>query len=121
MTQLHYTDDDKTPYCGKHLAHPDEKFLISRKLTLNLAEELKVDLCDLCLYIKWRMEQHSDVLGNMGKCPVGVTAYPGEEDIYIACDIPTLLHEGTPEDEQVHWDFSMGYWLGYDVDTLVSA
>jgi hypothetical protein len=118
---LHYTDDDKTPYCGCHLAYPGDHYVITRKMTMKKAEFLRLELCDLCLYIKWRMENHSDILSNMEKCTVGVTAYPGEEDIYLACDIPKLLHEGIPEDDQVHWDFSMGYWLGYDVDSCVSV
>lgn len=117
---LHYTEDTKTPYCGKHLAYPNETFLLSQKLTLDLAEELSVDLCDKCLYIKWRIENHSDILSNMDKCAVGITVYPGDEDIYLACDLPELLHKNIPEGEQIHWDFSMGYWLGHDADTVVS-
>lgn len=119
MILLHYTTDDKTPYCGWHLAHTGVPVLLSKRLSLELAEALGAHLCDFCLYTKWRVEDRNDVLSHMPKCTVGITLWPDDESIQLCCDIPLLLHKDIPEDEQVHWDFSMGYWLGLDVDTVV--
>ena len=48
---LHVTVDGKTPLCGRHKAHPDEEFVVSKKLSMDLCERLGVDLCDMCMYV----------------------------------------------------------------------
>ena len=116
---LHVTVDGKTPLCGRHKAHPNEEFIVSKKLSMDLCERLGVDLCDVCLYVMWRTNSHTDILEDMPKCRAGVMLWPAEESVYISCEIPKLLHEGVPEENRVHLDFHMGYWVGDDPESVV--
>lgn len=119
MTYLHYSVDGETPLCGWHKAHVGEPYSITKKLSMTLCDKLQKDLCDLCLYVKWRMESHADILDGMPKCQAGITLWSDEEGVRISCDVPQLFHENIPEDKHIHWDFHMGYWLGHDQDSMV--
>lgn len=109
----HYTVDGETPLCGWHVAHVGEPFV--------LTDEISLDVCDLCLYVNWRRTSHSDILEHLPKCRFGINIWPEEESINVYCDIPTIFHEGIPEEEQIHWDFHIGYWIGVDPSDFVLA
>lgn len=119
MQYLHVTIDDETPLCGWHKANPDESFMVTKKLSMDVSDRMHMDLCDQCLYVMWRMNSHTDILETMPKCRKGIMLWPEEEGAYISCDIPLLLHDGVPEEKQIHWDFHMGYWVGEDSDSIV--
>lgn len=114
MNQIkHYTLDTGTPLCGWHNAHKGEPYFVTDKLSL--------DICDLCLYVLWRKSCKKDILEGVPKCGAGITLWPEEESCYVSCEIPEILHEGIPEDEQIHWDFHIGYWIGTDPDAFITA
>ena len=109
----HYTIDGQNPLCGWHKAHVGEPYSVTDKLSL--------EVCDLCMYVLWRKISHADILEHLPKCRSGISLWSEEENLCVSCELPTVLHENIPEDEQIHWDFRLGYWIGLDPDSFIDA
>lgn len=112
MPTTHYSSDGEQPLCHCNLIEDENQSGI-------LCAKVPLVDCDLCLYLYWRTINKEDILAHLDKCGVTVFLWPDDEAVDVSCDIPELLHFDDPADKRVHWNNSMGWWVGSEVEPFV--